>query len=224
MANTDSYEYMNENSIAQDLMCPLCKNPLNEPVCPDQCGHTFCQKCITNAFNQLSQCPTCRRRLTLSDFRPITTRPFLNQLNQLLVKCKACSESNIERSNFSDHSKVCSKQLVSCLAENLKCEWKGCRDQIDGHMKQCPLIKVQPTIAELNAKIAHQSGQIRFLYTVLNRISRNHKAVCQENYRMEGSACCDGCRIGFTFAEHERRLHFCPKTDFCADCVEEFFP
>jgi hypothetical protein len=224
MASSDNYEYMNENSIHEDLLCPLCTDPLEEPLSANQCGHTFCRKCITNTFRDMSNCPICRQPLTLEDFHPVTIRPFLNQLNQILVKCKLCSQSNIQRGNFKDHATTCTKKIVSCPAADIKCDWTGQRNEIQDHVNICPLIKVQPIITELNALVKQQSEQIRFLYTILEKTSKNHQKACQEYYKVRGTAYCDMCKNKFAFGEDERRLHFCPNTDFCSHCVKKYFP
>jgi hypothetical protein len=78
-------------------------------------------------------------------------------------------------------------------------------------------------IIELNALVKQQSEQIRFLYTVLEKTSKNHKTACQEKYETR-TACCDVCKKLFTFDEDEHRLHYCPQTDVCSDCVKKYFP
>jgi hypothetical protein len=224
MESRDKYEYMDENSIHKDLLCPLCTNPLEEPLCANQCGHTFCCKCINDTFRTMSKCPICRQTLTPEDFHPVNIRPFINQLNELLVKCKICSETNIQRGNFKDHTTKCMKTNVSCPAADIKCDWTGQRDQMQDHISICPLIKVQPMITELNALVKQQSEQIRFLYTVLEKTSTNHKKACQEYYKARGTAYCDICKKYFIFDEHKHRMHFCPDSDFCSDCVKKYFP
>jgi hypothetical protein len=224
MASNDNYEYMDENSIHEDLLCSLCTDPFEEPVCANQCGHTFCRQCITKTFDTMSHCPTCRESLTLEDFQPVNIRPFLNQLNQLLVKCKVCSTTNIQRGNFKDHAMKCMKVNVSCPAAELNCNWTGQRDQLQDHTKTCSLIKIQSMISELNAKVKQQSEQIRFLYTILEKTSKNHKTACQERYKAGGSVSCDICKKYFTFDDREHALHYCPNTDICSDCVKEHFP
>ncbi len=223
MANSNDYEFMNENSIHEDLLCPLCTDPLEEPVCANQCGHTFCRKCITNTFRTMSKCPTCRHDLTLEDFQPVNIRPFLNQLNQLLVKCRLCSQEDIQWGNFKDHSTKCMERNVSCPAADIKCEWTGKRDKIQDHVNVCPLIKVRPMITELNAQVQQQSEQIRFLFTILGKISENHKTACRERYGVNGPASCDICGKLFKFDTNKRRLHYCPQTDICADCLKSHF-
>ncbi|CAF1528393.1 unnamed protein product [Rotaria sp. Silwood1] len=125
----------------------------------------------------MSRCPTCRHDLKLEDFHPVTIRPFLNQLNQLLVK-----------------------------SVNLKCDWKGKRDKIQDHVSICPLIKVQPMIVELTDLVKQQSeqircldtlvkqqlGQIRFLYTILETQAKYNIEACEENY-VENTVLCDIC-------------------------------
>ena len=225
MSDSHDYEYMNESSISEDLMCPICTSPLEEPVCADQCGHTFCRECITKTFQRMSQCPTCRHALTLDDFRSITTRPFLNQLNQLLVECKRCSKSGIQRGDFKAHIATCAQSVVPCPAATINCDWKGKRDELQSHVVECPLIKVQPIIVGLNEQVKQQADQIRFLYTILKKISKSHIGACHEEaYRSQASAYCDACSNKFTFDSHRRRLHYCPNTDFCSDCVKKHLP
>lgn len=224
MSNDHDYEYMNESSIPEDLICPICSEPLREPVCADQCGHTFCRECITKTFRQMSTCPTCRHSLTLADFRSITTRPFLNQLNQLLVQCKQCSKSGIQRGDFKEHIATCVQTMVPCLAAAIHCDWKGKRDQLQDHIIACPLVKVQPIIADLKAQVTQQSERIRFLCTILEKISDSQTAACQEGGYIEREACCDVCDKNFNHAKHRRALHFCPNTDFCSGCVKKHFP
>ena len=224
MATSDNYEYINEKSIPEDLLCPICTDPLEEPVSANQCGHTFCRKCITNTFCTMSQCPTCRHALTLEDFHPVNLRPFLNQLNQILVKCKQCSETNIQRGNFKDHVTKCMKIIVSCPAADIKCSWTGQRNTMQDHVNVCPLISVQPIITELNVLVKQQSEQIRFLYSILKKTSKNHQDACQEHYKAIGAAYCDICSRKFIFNEHKHRLHYCPNTDFCSNCVKKHFP
>ena len=226
MENRVDYEYVDEMSIPEDICCPLCTGPFEEPVCANQCGHTFCCQCITKAFDNLSQCPTCREPLELTDFHPVKIRPFLNQLNQLLVKCKICSTTNIQRGNFKDHTTKCMVAYVSCPAADIKCGWTGKRGQLQEHIEICPLIRLQPMFSELNELVKRQSEQICFLFTVLRKSSENQKNACQEKLynKGPGSIYCDVCEKVFTFNDRIYGLHYCPNTDICVDCVEKHFP
>ncbi|CAF3936058.1 unnamed protein product [Rotaria sp. Silwood1] len=191
MAINIDWENMTENSIDEDLFCPICTEPFEEPVCANQCGHTFCRKCIINTFRTKSQCPTCRHTLTIDGFHPVTTHPFLNQLNKILVKCKWCSQSNIQRGDFKDHIKICTKIIIPCPAAGIYCDWKGQRDQMQGHVQVCPLVKIQPTIDELKTIIKQQTEQIHFLYRILKRTSEHHKEGCREESIKSEIVYCD---------------------------------
>ncbi|CAF1385937.1 unnamed protein product [Didymodactylos carnosus] len=216
------YDYIEENLILQDLTCALCTDPLLEPVCAQQCGHTYCRACITASFRRKSECPTCRLVLTLDDFHPVYTRSFLNQLNQLLVKCKFCSEENIQRGNYEDHAKMCSKKPVSCAAADLNCPWTGRHNKLEEHMKTCPLMQVRPMIVELKEKMKRQTEQIQFLYTMLEKISANHQETCKEDY--SGEAICDVCDESCSHNGSNNGLHYCPQTDICQKCLNKYRP
>ena len=220
MTSLDDFEYVNENSIHEDLLCPLCTDPFEEPVCAKQCGHTFCRNCITTTFQTMNRCPTCREILKLEDFHPINIRPFLNHLNQLLVTCKFCSITNIQRGNFDDHRKQCTNREIPCPAANIDCNWKGKRDQLEEHTRACALVKIQPKINELTRLVERQSEQIKFLFTVLQKLSVSKKQHWRENYGRGGSAQCDICNGDIQFSS---RLHFCPNTDICHRCIGKHF-
>ncbi len=59
----------------------------------------------------------------------------INQLNRLLVQCKLCQETGIQRSNYNDHiSCICPKYVIECTDQ---CGWKGCRDILQEHLITC---------------------------------------------------------------------------------------
>ncbi|XP_020598196.1 E3 ubiquitin-protein ligase RNF4-like [Phalaenopsis equestris] len=47
--------------------CPICMSSLID-ACSTICGHVFCQACIKQALQSQKKCPTCRRKLTASNF------------------------------------------------------------------------------------------------------------------------------------------------------------
>ena len=222
MATEEQFEYVNETSIAEDLLCPICTNPLREPVCSDQCGHTFCRSCITSTYKNLTSCPTCRAALSLEDYRPITVRPFLNQLNQLLVKCNDCSTSNIQRGDFNEHLKRCVAAKSQCAAVSLGCQWQGKRIELQSHVKECELLKIKPYFDRLTIQVQEQAKQIQFLHNILSKISENHKEACKEEYP-DSEACCDLCEDIYNIGQATSVLHFCPQTDICARCLKQHF-
>uniref|UniRef100_A0A8R7U102 RING-type domain-containing protein n=1 Tax=Triticum urartu TaxID=4572 RepID=A0A8R7U102_TRIUA len=50
--------------------CPVCMNELVN-ASSTICGHIFCQKCIKASIQAQKKCPTCRRKLTMSNFHRV---------------------------------------------------------------------------------------------------------------------------------------------------------
>jgi hypothetical protein len=131
------------------------------------CNHTFCEECIKKWLERMHTCPTCRQvcsnnyqhhsafhqpRRTFA-YVKINTRIVLNQLDRLLVRCLACGESNIQRCNYQNHEKTCSKKVVFCPAADIKCTWKGPRDELTTHSNNCPFQQLRPIIDELKDEL-----------------------------------------------------------------------
>jgi len=101
MEGTD-YEYMNEASIDEDLVCSICGTVMNNP-CRTPCGHHFCRECIAKWLEQHQTCPLCsKEHLKVNHLGKAETR-ICDQLNQLRVKCKHCGRTNISRGRINDH-------------------------------------------------------------------------------------------------------------------------
>ena len=66
------FEYINHDSVDEELKCAICFRPYDCPVSNNECRHTFCQKCAKNWHKNSLICPTCRQS--------VTSRAILNQL------------------------------------------------------------------------------------------------------------------------------------------------
>ncbi|XP_029329702.1 tripartite motif-containing protein 12A-like [Mus caroli] len=62
-------------NLKEEVTCPVCLNLMVKPVSAD-CGHSFCQGCITVYFESIKCnkemfiCPVCRLRHLFSNLRP----------------------------------------------------------------------------------------------------------------------------------------------------------
>lgn len=62
-------------NLKEEVTCPLCLNLMVKPVSAD-CGHSFCQGCITVYFEstkcdkEMFSCPVCRLSYQSSNLRP----------------------------------------------------------------------------------------------------------------------------------------------------------
>jgi hypothetical protein len=165
MMNDTNYEYVNEAGIHPELICGnICQAPLIDPVCTP-CDHTFCRKCITRWVDTGNgQCPECRRQLVSRNNLVQASRLVCNMLDSLPVKCKFCGKTGLQRGNFSDHiSKACSKVHVSCPSADIKCPWKGPRDQLNNHIETCVFQPFRTILTELMAKNRQLEEQVQQL-------------------------------------------------------------
>ncbi len=105
--------------VDENLMCPICRTPLLEPV-TTICDHQFCFDCLTESHKILPLCPVDRTRLRDADIGP-TPRIITNQLDALEVRCPnytAGCDKVIARSMALNHmDRYCGYALVECPEE-----------------------------------------------------------------------------------------------------------
>ncbi len=156
-------KYMNEDSIDPNLICSICHRPLKDPVCTP-CDHTYGRKCITHWLTQdiKYSCPTCLKQPLLIKDLTQASRPLRNMLDQLQVQCTLCEQTGLQRGNFSDHiNKFCPKATVECQAADIKCPWKGLRDQLENHVSTCVFEPLRPVLATLIAENQQLINQVK---------------------------------------------------------------
>lgn len=76
MASTMALEKMWE-----EVTCPICLDPMEDPV-SIECGHAFCQGCISEVGRNVGgACPVCRHNFLLNNLRP--NRQLANLIENL---------------------------------------------------------------------------------------------------------------------------------------------
>lgn len=138
MASGNKYEYENEESIDKNLQCVICNEPFIDPV-TTPCHHSFCRQCLYKWLqNYNSTCPSCREKIPRNSPTSITLLSFLCMLDQILVKCKLCGQSNIQRGNFQDHiDRICPKTIASCSSTDMSYLSEGVREEMQTHSSRC---------------------------------------------------------------------------------------
>lgn len=151
----DYYEYINEESIEQMLICKICNKPLIEPV-TTSCLHIFCRQCIENSFDtNTSRCSSCNESLSKTDLIRLTDQSLLETLDRIPVKCKLCDETNIKRVDVDDHiMNMCAKAIVACGIHENSCPWIGLREEFQIH-----LAENSSEVLPSNAEIDENSGE-----------------------------------------------------------------
>lgn len=144
-----NFVYFGDANIDEDFTCPICMEPFDMPVCTP-CDHTFCHECIEQWLDKNEKCcPTCRSLLNSNSLKP-ASRLICNKIDRYLVKCLACDQTNIQRGHFNDHlQKMCSKVEVSCQRADIKCPWKGPKDESQKHLSTCVYDQMRPILDDL---------------------------------------------------------------------------
>jgi len=103
----------------QSIQCPICLDVCADAVIENVCGHTFCERCVTQLFKNsrdgLIKCPQTRQPVKKDQIGPNRA------LRDLILQLK-----------------------VECPLKNKKCPWQGPFNQIEKHLKtECRKIKVK---------------------------------------------------------------------------------
>ena len=108
------FEYVNEDEIDEELLCPVCLDPFEDGVTHniDLCRNCFCRSCIL----PLKDCPLCRESVSENELTPIP-RLVYNAVNKLKVTCKTCSIETV-RGEFASH--LCSGEKESKKESNIE--------------------------------------------------------------------------------------------------------
>jgi len=181
VSGTISFSYLENSVVDEELQCPICLNPLLDPVMISPCEHYYCRSCVKDQ----KKCPTCNGNIN-SLTSP--TRLVLNLLGKIQVRCNSCSsvvkrgefdihlesycpipcpfgcEEKQTRKNIEQHSKVCSKIPIPCSAVDVGCGVVEKRDEIGRHEISCYFLSQRILLLKLNSMetmIKSQEEKIR---------------------------------------------------------------
>jgi hypothetical protein len=188
MSNTHYYEYENEESIDMNLKCVICNEPFIDPV-ETECHHLFCCKCLNRWIeNDKSTCPTCRKIISKNSLKSIEFINFISMINQILVKCLLCHQSNIQRGNFQDHiNKICHKMIVNCTAKDINCPWTGLRQELQNHLNTCVYESLRDQIEQQNREDQQKVDN----HSIISETTHNRQPIFeQRNSNGDGSFMC----------------------------------
>lgn len=63
---SEEFQYADEDSIEESLLCSICSRPFVDPVYHVECGNTFCKVCL----GKVDKCPHCRMKLIKAKVMP----------------------------------------------------------------------------------------------------------------------------------------------------------
>jgi len=101
-----------DDQILQELLCPICVMPLNNPT-TSPCGHNFCLVCIEKARKSSQRCPVCRENST--HWKPQVNRALRAILDMQNVKCLYDKCNQIIKFRDSEaHREHCLYKPIQC--------------------------------------------------------------------------------------------------------------
>ncbi|CAF2951471.1 unnamed protein product [Rotaria sp. Silwood2] len=138
MTSKHPYVYTTDQKINPLLICCICQKPFVDPVTTVD-HRRGCRACLTEYSSH-----------RLPSVTPIQEWIVLEMLNSLLVECTRCKEINIRRGDLKQHEEEsCKRAFVLCKAADIKCPWKGVREELDAHLEQCVFEPLRPVLAEI---------------------------------------------------------------------------
>jgi len=157
-----------DSKIPKELECPICLDPLEQPVEHIACHNMFCYKCL----NGIEQCPLCCKQIYENELQKITVNYINNILNEITVKCLQC-EKIIKRIDFlqhieencaklchigcnkmiipielANHIEICPFRKIDCSEKEYGCLWNGEYYLFHEHKESCEYIKAKPVISK----------------------------------------------------------------------------
>lgn len=170
-----AYEYI--PPAPDSLDCPICKQPLQDPVLPSECMHIFCSGCLTQSLSTSATCPIDRSPVHLSSIRqaPQLIRAMLDDLQ---VKCTTCewtgrredhllhSCNTLEASiplqprtceycladvtgSLAKHLLSCNEVLAPCQHAAYGCSVRSKQQDLVSHLAACPYESMKGLFARL---------------------------------------------------------------------------
>ncbi|GAA5931018.1 hypothetical protein JCM3775_000778 [Rhodotorula graminis] len=147
MASMPSFDYVDDPP--QPLVCPICRDPLDDPVTTPTCQHMYCRTCLDRALQLAPSCPVCRTRLDSLDNCPDAPRAILHLVADLAIQCTTCS-THMRRDDWSHHACPSSSSSSSSSSSVDRTDPDHCdlcsqdipHDDAQNHASLCPAAHV----------------------------------------------------------------------------------
>ncbi|KAK5997790.1 TNF receptor-associated factor 6-like protein [Cladobotryum mycophilum] len=194
-----SLTYVNEPD--PNLLCPICHDPLVDPV-TTPCDHTFCYRCLRRSIASSpsgTACPIDRERLAWTDCFS-AARLIRTQLNSLVVKCpyngRGC-DMDMRREVAEPHAKN------ECIFREYTCPGTDCDKRI----------RYKPT----DDKCRHQQDSCTYCHAAIEDAEREFhllscpssktrcescwQLICRDQMSIHHEVDCDGVEVGCPYKD-----------------------
>ncbi len=147
----EAFAYVEENPVEELYVCPICCEPLVDPVIEPHCLQMFCRYCLDMCLRRSSCCPHCRQPASMLSVT-LPPRFVLNLLGALLVMCPVC-QSPMERSTLKDHMLKCPiRKCPPHLTESINIFNKQQKHASWDVERKCHQLKSKPTKKSVKPK------------------------------------------------------------------------
>jgi len=126
-------------SLSQILSCSICTEIILLPR-RIECGHYFCNECITAWLQVNSSCPLCRKEVSQISI----VEDFLVSAIVEGMKFRCPNRNAFElcpwtgtRGQLQTHWETCELQMVVCITNGSRCSWKGTKGESKQHYSEC---------------------------------------------------------------------------------------
>ncbi|KAH6885762.1 hypothetical protein B0T10DRAFT_408832 [Thelonectria olida] len=195
-----SLTYVNDPDV--NLLCPICHDPLVDPV-TTPCDHTFCYRCLRQSIHSSpsgTACPIDREPLVWPNCFS-AARLVRTQLNNLMVKCpyhgRGCKEE-IRREVVETHA------TTECRFRDFTCPGADCDERLRSKPTDddCPHA-VQIDCARCHARIKGLDKEVHMLSCPRSRTRCEAcwKLVRRNEMGIHSQQDCDGTVIACPYQE-----------------------
>uniref|UniRef100_A0A5F8H873 E3 ubiquitin-protein ligase NRDP1 n=1 Tax=Monodelphis domestica TaxID=13616 RepID=A0A5F8H873_MONDO len=152
--------------VDEDLICPICRGVLEEPMQAPNCEHAFCNNCVSQGSSWQQTCPVDGSVVTVPHLRPIP-RIMRNMLSKLQITCDNAVAG-------------CSAilRLDSLMAHLTNCE----------HNPKCPLVCKHGCGLEMSKGELSNHNCIKYLHSMVQQqemhIAELEKTSAQQKYQL----------------------------------------
>ena len=156
LIDVDFVDYREDS--ADDLVCPICTDVLDQPHSCCSQGHVFCRDCLDQSLERRERCPTCREAAG----SVVRQRPLEGIIAKLRIRCPHADD---EDEPARPAGRMTVAQLRAALAERElpedgrkaellarleaargddvgPCTWTGTVATLDAHQRTCPRVEV----------------------------------------------------------------------------------
>ena len=139
---------------AEDFICLICKNIVNEPKKCSSCDKLFCNNCITDGSKKShNQCPMKCGGTRIDQ----PGRTILNILSKIEFKCRLCAKITTYE-KYSKHLNECENREYKCSGNG--CNYKNNLSKMYEHFFKCEYVTQKCILCSIQVLVKDKDNHI----------------------------------------------------------------